>query len=326
MSASAANRYVRQMALPDVGAEGQARIRAASVLVVGAGGLGCAVLPYLCAAGIGRLVIVDHDRVEEANLHRQPLYRTLDLGRFKVAAARDALRALNPDVDVTALRERLTPANAPALIAAVDLVIDAADMFAVTYTLSDECARVRRPLVSASVLGLSGYAGVFCRDAPSYRAVFPDIPARAGSCATAGVLGTAVGVMGTLQAHLTLSRVLGLEPAVAGRLVTFDFRTLRMGGFSFASAREPTEHFARFIASEDVTAADLTVDLRGIDEAPTPAFASSLRIAVDDIERIGARPSQRIVLCCRSGVRAWRAATTLRARGFDNLALIALGD
>jgi len=326
MSASAANRYARQMVLPEIGAEGQARIRAASVLVIGAGGLGCAVLPYLCAAGIGRLVIVDHDRVEEANLHRQPLYRTADIGRFKVEATGDALRALNPDVDVRALRERLTPANAPALIAAADVVIDAADMFAVTYTLSDECARVKKPLITASVLGLSGYAGVFCRDAPSYRAVFPDIPAQVGSCASTGVLGTAVGVMGTLQAHLALSFILGLEPAVAGRLVTLDFRTLRIGGFSFAAASEPAEHVPKFIASEDVTAADLTVDLRGVDEAPTPAFASSLRLAVDDIERIAARPAQRVVLCCRSGVRAWRAATKLRGRGLENIALIALGD
>jgi molybdopterin/thiamine biosynthesis adenylyltransferase/rhodanese-related sulfurtransferase len=326
MITSISSRYARQMTLPEVGAEGQARIREASVLVIGAGGLGCAVLPYLCAAGVGRLMIVDHDRVEEANLHRQPLYRTADLGRFKADAAHDALRALNPDVEVTARRERLTPANAAALIDAVDIVIDAADLFAVTYTLSDECARVRKPLISASVLGLSGYAGVFCRGAPSYRAVFPDMPAHAGSCATAGVLGTAVGVIGMLQAHLALSWVLSLEPSVAGRLVTFDFRTLRIGGFSFAAAREPSEPAPRFIASEDVSPADITVDLRSAGEAPTPAFASSLRMAADDVEQIAAHPEQRIVLCCRSGIRAWRAATKLRARGFNNLALIALGD
>jgi molybdopterin/thiamine biosynthesis adenylyltransferase len=328
MNATPIDRYARQTMLPDIGSQGQARIATANVLVIGAGGLGCAVLQYLCAAGIGRLTIVDHDRVEEGNLHRQPLYRMSDIGKSKVEAARDALTALNPEVEVRPHRERLTPANAPALVAEADLIIDAADSFAVTYTLSDVCTQRYKSLVSASVLGLSGYAGVFCGDVPSYRAVFPDIPAQIGSCATAGVLGTAVGVMGTLQAHLALSMVLGLEPTAAGRLITFDFRTLRSGGFSFASAREPAAPAPPFIASSQVTAGDLTVDLRGVDEAPVPAFPSSLRIAPDSVDQLAdtAAPSQRVVLCCRSGIRAWRAATKLRARGVTNLALIALGD
>jgi molybdopterin/thiamine biosynthesis adenylyltransferase/rhodanese-related sulfurtransferase len=328
MNATAINRYARQTMLPDIGPQGQARIAAANVLVIGAGGLGCAVLQYLCAAGIGRLAIVDHDRVEETNLHRQPLYRMTDIGRPKAEAARDALIALNPEVDVHPTCERLTPANASALVAQVDIVVDAADSFAVTYTLSDACMSAGKSLVSASVLGLSGYAGVFCRNAPSYRAIFPDIPAQVGSCATAGVLGTAVGVIGTLQAHLTLSMVLGLTPTAAGRLITFDFRTLRIGGFSFAEAREPAHTTPHFIAPSQVSADDVTVDLRGVDEAPVPAFPSSLRISPDSADQLAAiaTPSKRLVLCCRSGIRAWRVATTLRARGITNLALIALGD
>jgi sulfur-carrier protein adenylyltransferase/sulfurtransferase len=328
MNASGIDRYVRQTMLPEVGSEGQGRIAAANVLAIGAGGLGCAVLQYLCAAGIGRLVIVDHDRVEEGNLHRQPLYRMSDIARPKAEAARDALIALNPEVDVQAHCERLTPANSSKLVATADIVVDAADSFAVTYTLSDACMRAGKSLVSASVLGLSGYAGVFCGDSPSYRAVFPDIPAQVGSCATTGVLGTAVGVMGTVQAHLTLSMVLALTPTAAGRLITCDFRTLRMGGFSFASAREPLEAVPHFIARSHVTAADVTVDLRGIDEAPVPAFPASLRITPDDVDQLAgaAVPHGRIVLCCRSGIRAWRAATKLRSRGVTNLALIALGD
>jgi molybdopterin/thiamine biosynthesis adenylyltransferase/rhodanese-related sulfurtransferase len=323
MNGTAIDRYARQTMLAELGTAGQARIASANVLVVGAGGLGCAVLQYLCAAGVGRLVVVDHDGVEEGNLHRQPLYRMTDIGRRKADAAREALMALNPDVSVRPVCERLTPANAPALIDNADVVVDAADSFAVTYTLSDACMRAHKPLISASVLGLSGYTGVFCGDSPSYRAVFPDIPAQVGSCATAGVLGTAVGVMGTMQAHLTLSILLGLTPPA--RLITFDFRTLRIGGFSFAGAREPAEGGPHFIAASQVTSGDLTVDLRGVDEAPVPAFPSSLRIASDAIDQI-ADPSRRIVLCCRSGIRAWRAATRLRARGVTNLALIALGD
>jgi sulfur-carrier protein adenylyltransferase/sulfurtransferase len=319
------DRYARQLALPEVGLEGQQRLERATVLVVGAGGLGCAVLPYLCAAGVGRLIVVDHDVVDESNLHRQPLYRMDDVGQRKAEVAWATLASLNPDVAVKAVSERLTPANAPALVDAADVIVDAADSFAVTYILSDECARARKPLVSASVIGLSGYAGVFCGSAPSYRAVFPDLPAQAGTCATSGVLGTAVGVMGTLQAQMVLSLLLELQPSVAGRMTTVDFRTLRFSAFSFASAREDGEGF-RFVARNDVTLSDVTVELRGEREAPVPAFESSVRLAPDDIESLHVEPDKRIVLCCRTGLRAWRAAARLRAAGHHQVALFAAGD
>jgi sulfur-carrier protein adenylyltransferase/sulfurtransferase len=155
-------RYGRQSVLPEVGAAGQARLRDSSVLVVGAGGLGCAVLAYLCAAGVGRLRIIDPDRVEESNLHRQPLYRMSDCGAPKAVAAAAALNALNPEVLSEPLIARVTPANAAQWVSSCDVVVDAADSLALTYVLSDECLRTSRPLVSASVLGLSGYVGVFC--------------------------------------------------------------------------------------------------------------------------------------------------------------------
>jgi molybdopterin/thiamine biosynthesis adenylyltransferase/rhodanese-related sulfurtransferase len=322
------DRYARQMVLPEVGAQGQARLGAGGVLIAGAGGLGCAVLQYLCAAGVGRLVIVDHDRVDESNLHRQPIYRMSDLGEPKARAAAAAMRQLNPAVTVDDAVERLTPANAAEWVSRVDVVIDAADSLALTYILSDECLRQRKPLVSASVLGLSGYVGAFCGGAPSYRAVFPEMPRQAGSCAQSGVLGTAVGVMGTLQAHLTLAILLELTPTVLGRLVSVDFRSLRFSGFSFGSAREPPGPALRFIAPEEVRAADLVIDLRSLSEAPVSPFQRALRIGVDEVERAGLpqASASRVVLCCRSGIRAWRAAQALRRAGHADLALIALGD
>ena len=322
------DRYVRQMVLPEVGAQGQALLAAASVLVAGAGGLGCPVLQYLCAAGVGRLLIVDHDRVDESNLHRQPLFRMSDLGAPKARAAAAALRLLNPQVSAEAAVERLTPANAAAWVSRADVIVDAADSLALAYILSDECLRQGRPLVSASVLGLSGYVGAFCGGAPSYRAVFPEMPRQAGSCAQSGVLGTAVGVMGTLQAHLTLAILLKLTPAVLGQLVSVDFRTLRFSGFSFASAREPAGPVLRFIAPEEVRAADLVVDLRSLTEAPVSPFPGALRIGVEEVEGAGLPDAlaARVVLCCRSGIRAWRAAQFLRRTGHADLALIALGD
>jgi hypothetical protein len=147
-------RYARQMVLPEVGAAGQARLAAASVVVVGAGGLGCPVLQYLAGAGVGRLTIVDHDRVEETNLHRQPLYAMADIGKLKAEAAAAALRRFNPGIAVDAVAERLTPQNATALAAGADLLVDAADSFAATYVLSDACLAAAKPLVSASVIGL----------------------------------------------------------------------------------------------------------------------------------------------------------------------------
>jgi sulfur-carrier protein adenylyltransferase/sulfurtransferase len=322
------DRYARQMVLPEVGDQGQRRLAAATVLVAGAGGLGCAVLQYLCAAGVGRLIIVDHDRVDESNLHRQPLYRMSDLGEPKARAAAAAMRQLNPAVTVEGVVERLTPANAAQWVSRVDVVIDAADSLALTYILSDECLSQRKPLVSASVLGLSGYVAAFCGGAPSYRAVFPEMPPQAGSCAQSGVLGTAVGVMGTLQAHLTLAILLELTPTVLGQLVSVDFRTLRFSGFSFAAAREPTAPALRFIAPEEVRQADLVVDLRSLTEAPVSPFRGALRLGVEEIETAGLADTSaaRVVLCCRSGIRAWRAAQALRRAGRAELALIALGD
>lgn len=323
------DRYSRQTILPEIGAAGQARLRNASVLVIGAGGLGSAVLQYLCAAGVGRLIIVDHDRVEESNLHRQPIYRMSDIGSLKAEASRAALQATNPEIRIEALCDRLTPTNAARLVASADLVVDAADSFAVTYVVSDECLRVGKPLISSSVLRLSGYVGAFCGGAPSYRAVFPDMPRQAGSCATAGVLGTAVGVMGTLQAHMVLSLLLGLEPNVLGQLVTIDFKTFRFGGFSFSSAREPTEAAVPFIAVDQLDSADVVIDLRSLTETPISPIASALRIEVDGVEGEAGKalpPAPRIVLCCRTGVRAWRAARALQQRGHANLALIAFGE
>ena len=322
------DRYARQSVLHEVGAAGQARLGAASVLVVGAGGLGCAVLQYLAAAGVGRLVIVDHDRVEESNLHRQPLYRMSDLGQLKAQAAQAALRELNPDVSLEAVSARLTSLNAAQLVGTAQVVVDAADSFAASYLLSDACQRAGKPLVSASVLGLAGFVGAFCGGAPSYRALFPELPRSAGSCAESGVLGTAVGVMGTLQAHLTLALLLEWQPSVLGRLISIDFRTLHLGGFSFAAATEPPGVPLTFIAPSEVDAADVVIDVRSLAEAPVSPFRGALRLGVDSIEKAERRfPHQaRIVLCCRTGVRAWRAARALQSQGHANVALIALGE
>jgi len=176
------------------------------------------------------------------------------------------------------------------------------------------------------VIGMTGYAGAFCGGGPSYRAVFPDVSVEGGTCATVGVLGTAVAVLGGLQAHLALHLLLGLEPTVLGRVITFDARRLAFGGFGFADSPEP-ERFVPFIAPASVTADDLVVDLRSLEEAPQSPFAGARRLDVDGVAALLAEPpsSRRIVLCCRSGQRSLAAADRLREGGLDNLALVALG-
>ncbi|GAA0255236.1 HesA/MoeB/ThiF family protein [Rhodanobacter caeni] len=322
-------RYARQVALPEIGAAGQARLAAAHVLVIGAGGLGCPVLQYLAGAGIGRITVIDHDRVEESNLHRQPLYAMGDVGSFKAQAARAAVLRLNPAIAVEALPQRLTPANAATLVVGADIVVDAADSLAVTYTVSDACLQHHTPLISASAVGLSGYVGGFCGGAPSYRAVFPDMPTRAASCSSAGVLGSVVGIIGSLQAQCVLQLLLGIAPSPLGRLLRFDAGRLAFGGFEFHGASEPEGDALRFIDAGDVVPDDLVIDLRSLDEAPVSPLATALRFTAEQIDAfIATHPpaGRRVVLCCHSGVRAWRSARQLQSRGYARLALIALAE
>ncbi len=321
-------RYARQIVLPEVGETGQAKLTSSSVLVIGAGGLGCPVLQYLAAAGVGRITIVDHDRVDESNLHRQPIYRATDIGQLKVEVAKRALEALNPSVIVDALAISLGPAAATDLVRGADVIVDAADSIAVTYILSDACQATGKPLVSASCVGLKGYVGAFCAGAPSYRSVFPDIPQNLGNCATLGVLGSGVGVLGGLQAQMVLALILGLDPSPLGQVVSVDLQKLEFGGFSFLDAPEPSGFAPPFIAPSDINPDDTVFELRSLDEVSVSPFPQARRATVDTIvERSrDVAGSSRIVLCCRSGLRALRAASLLRDQGHQKLALIAMGD
>jgi molybdopterin/thiamine biosynthesis adenylyltransferase/rhodanese-related sulfurtransferase len=318
-------RYARQTLLPDVGSAGQARLAATNLLLVGAGGLGSPLLHYLVGAGVGRVTVIDHDVVAESNLHRQPLYGMADLGHHKAVAAKRVAARLNPEISVMAIAERLRPGNAAALIREHDIAIDAADSLAVTYIMSDECSRLDRALVSASVVGWSGYVGAFCGGAPSYRAVFPDMPRRAVTCETAGVLGPAVGVLGSLQAQVVMSLILRLQPSPLGRLTSIDFKSLRFGGFSFHGAPEP-DVVLPFIDASDINSDDRVIDLRSAQEAPVCARSTALRIGIEEIAALThLDDGHRTVLCCRSGLRAWHAAKHLQALGLTRLALHAAG-
>ena len=229
-SAAAGHDYSRQIALPEVGAAGQARLAAASVLVVGAGGLGVPVLQYLAAAGIGRIGIVDGDVVEESNLHRQPLYGWADVGRPKAAVAAERLRALNRDVRVEAFEVHASAGNVDELVAHHDLVVECTDNFRAKFLVNDAVVRALKPAVFASVHQYEGQVQAY-RPLPHWpclRCLWPEAPrdGLVGNCAQAGVLGPVPATLGALQAMQALKRLLGLDAGETPALVTVDLLTL----------------------------------------------------------------------------------------------------
>jgi molybdopterin/thiamine biosynthesis adenylyltransferase len=315
-------RYQRQEILPEIGTAGQARIASTRVLVIGAGGLAASALPLLAAAGVGRLTIVDGDRVEQSNLHRQTLFTEGDQGRPKADVAAERCRLLNREVTVVPWRRDLTPGNAERLVEAEDIVLDCADSYAVSYTLSDICAMQRVPLISASVLGVSGYVGGFCGMAPSLRAVFPDAPENAANCATAGVMGPVVAMLGAAQAQMALASILQLKPSPMGQVLRIDMGTYRTSSFRFDNAPEPASHFP-FVALDEIGAEDRVVDLRPTTETPKPITDRATRILPEDIATKLAPEDRRLVLCCASGLRAWRVADAIQNTWPGEIVLLA---
>lgn len=315
-------RYQRQMQLPEVGRAGQEKLMQAHILVVGAGGLGAPLLLCLTGAGVGRLTIIDPDRVEESNLHRQPLFDMTDVGALKAVRARAQLLARNPYICVDAQAETLSPDNAAKLVADADIVVDAADSFAVSYILSDHCFKQCKPLISASVLGQAGYVGGFCGGAPSLRAIFPDLPTHAANCATAGVMGSVVGMIGAMQAQMVLALLLEQSPHPLGQMVRMDARNFSFSRFGFLDAVEPDIAWP-FLGRDGVQPNDVVVDLRDEADAPEPVIAEAKRGPIEAIARAGIAKDQRVVLACQTGVRAWRAAKHLQGLGHEHLALMA---
>ncbi|HET8818727.1 MAG TPA: molybdopterin-synthase adenylyltransferase MoeB, partial [Xanthomonadaceae bacterium] len=228
------DRYSRHLRLPNVGLDGQRRLESASVLVLGAGGLGSPAAFYLAAAGVGHLRLVDDDIVDRSNLQRQILHAEARIGVPKVESAAVALSALNPRTRVEGIRERATAANIERLLEGVDVVVDGADNFAVRYLLNDACVQLGKPLVYGTVHRFEGQASVFDAGrqrghAPCYRCLFPEPPPpeAAPNCAEAGVLGVLPGVVGLLQATEAIKLLLGIGEPLRGRLLHFDALSMR---------------------------------------------------------------------------------------------------
>ena len=346
-------RYGRHLAMPEVGLVGQGRLKGASVLLVGLGGLGSPAALYLAAAGVGRIGLIDPDRVDETNLHRQILFGTETIGRLKVEAARERLASVNPHVDLVLYPTRLSSANALELVGEYDLILDGSDNFPTRYLVNDACVLSGKPNVHGAIFRFEGQISVFdARRGPCYRCVFPEPPPPdlAFSCADAGVLGVLPGIVGSMQALEAIKLILGRGDPLVGRLALLDTLAFTIGEIRLRKdpacpvcGENPT--IDRLIDYEEFCSADRggareripSIDvlaLRDRLETDAPPLLLDvrepfeIRIArIRDPEAIplgrlessleGLDRSREIVVSCHTGIRSVHAVRLLREAGFS---------
>ncbi len=343
-------RYSRQLILGEVGVTGQRSLAAARVLVIGAGGLGSPVLLYLAAAGVGTIGVVDFDRVEKSNLHRQVIHSDADIGRPKVDSAADAVAALNPTITVHRHALRLTADTIDELLADYDLVLDGADNFPTRYLVNDACVAAGKPLVWGSVLGFAAQVAVFWDAAPGdegvqLRDVFPEPPAAGTvpSCAEAGVVGALCAQAGSVMAMEAIKLITGIGRPLLGRVLVIDALAGRWDQVEIRrSSRRPTAPAPVPVpAPPDAcgSAVSTTVslpeagtmfllDVRGPDEFAAQRVPGSVNIPLPDLLEgalDGVPNDEPILVICRSGQRAEVAAASLDARGYRDVRVLAGG-
>lgn len=352
-------RYRRHLTLPELGLAGQQRLLEGSVLLIGAGGLGCPAALYLAAAGVGRIGLLDDDVVSASNLQRQILYATADLGRRKVDVARERLLALNPDVRVDVFATRLDSSNALDVFADYDVVVDGTDNFPTRYLTNDACVLLGKPNVYGSIFRFEGQASVFdARHGPCYRCLYPEPPPPGAvpSCAEGGVLGILPGTIAMVQATETLKLLTGIGRSLRGRLLHYDalemsFREFRLQkdpacpicgekpeidhlidyeGFCGMPAREgdvpsevPVCSAAELARRREAGEELCLVDVRDADELAIARIEGARWIPLPELEaRIGellAERPKRIVVHCHHGGRSEKAARLLLGRGFPRV-------
>lgn len=344
LSPSERARYSRHLILPELGEAGQLRLKNGSVLVVGAGGLGSPAAIYLAAAGVGRIGLVDFDRVDATNLHRQVLYGTSDVGRPKLEAATARLHDLNPEIAIETHETVLTSGNALAILAGYDVIVDGTDNFATRYLVNDACVLLRKPNVHGSIFRFEGQVSVFDeKNGPCYRCLYPTPPPPhlVPSCAEAGVLGVLPGVIGTIQAAEAIKLVAGIGDTLTGRLLLFDalgmtFREMKLR--KNCSAHDPVtelidyEGFCDPMHKSNITPKQLSeqltnggqvvlVDVRETYEWDTGHIEGALHIPMQQIpKRLAEIPRDRdLVTICRSGSRSAHAQHYLLSQGFTHV-------
>jgi molybdopterin/thiamine biosynthesis adenylyltransferase/rhodanese-related sulfurtransferase len=331
--------YQRQISLPELGPEGQQKLRNARVLVIGAGGLGCPALTYLAAAGVGTIGIIDFDRVEISNLHRQILFTVADVGRLKAEVAAERLRLLNPHSQFIAYTEGLSRENALSIGTDYDLVVDGSDNFPTRYLVNDACVLLNKPLVFGSIYKFEGQVSVFNYEGgPTYRCLYPTPPGagEVPNCAEVGVLGVLPGIIGSLQAVEALKIITGLGEVLSGKILLYDALRASFQTFHFA-AQPASRNFTVLQEDYGTTCAIVPEDLEEIEwdalelllqQSTPPTFIDvrepeefarfnvggvnwPLKTLSRHIAELHSHTD--VILCCQSGIRSRKAYDLLSA-------------
>lgn len=344
------HRYSRHLLLDKVGEIGQEKLKVAKVLVIGAGGLGCPVLQYLVAAGVGTIGIIDFDKVDETNLQRQVLFSVNDVGTNKALAAKNRLEQLNQFVQFNVYQEKLTTKNALDLFNQYDIIVDGTDNFSTRYLVNDACVKTNKPLVYGAIYKFEGQVSVFnYKNGPTYRCLFPEAP-EAGSvpsCSEIGVIGVLPGLIGTQQANEVIKIILGIGEPLSGKLVMYD--ALKGSQFTVDIKRNEEQiniahqidfdlydydYFCGIKKEEnmnEISAQELkellgkediqVIDVREPYETPKvealKALNIPLQIIPNNMDKIA--KDKKVVVHCQHGVRSRHAIDFLQQNGFDNL-------
>ncbi|WET02003.1 HesA/MoeB/ThiF family protein [Flavobacterium sp. YJ01] len=339
-------RYNRQIILPEIGEEGQYKLSKSKVLVIGAGGLGAAILPYLAAAGVGEIGIIDHDTIEISNLHRQVIYRTSAVGKSKAEQAKIMISELNPDIKVTAFTEKLSGKNAIALFEKYDIIVDATDSISIKYLINDACLLTNKPMVYGSIFRFQGQVSVFnYQNGPTYRCLYPDENQNLLNCEDAGVIGITVGIIGMFQANEVIKIILEIGEVLNGKILIYNILNNEQQKYDFektSNLQIISEDFERKYNSDENQAQEINfdsvldeiendevlfLDVRNRDESPKISLKNQIQIPLmhleKEIEKLN--KNQTIYIFCQSGIRSKIAIEVLQKNKFKNVKSIAGG-
>lgn len=333
-------RYNRQIILPEIGEAGQDKLSKAKVLVIGAGGLGASILPYLAAAGVGEIGIVDDDVIEISNLHRQVIYKSSAVGKYKAKEAKAMIAELNPLVKVNAITEKLSGKNAISLFENYDIIVDATDNIAIKYLINDACLITNNPMVYGSVFRFQGQVSVFnYQNGPTYRCLYPDENTQSANCEDAGVIGITVGIIGQLQANEVIKMILEIGNVLSGKIVVYSILNNEQQKYDFDksdvqlmtkeifdkkySKEEYKVEEVKFEAVlDEINIAEiLFLDVRNSDELPKISLINQIRIPLMNLENEMEKldKNQTIYVFCQSGIRSKIAAELLQKHQFKNV-------
>lgn len=337
-------RYNRQILLPEIGIEGQNKLQNAKVLIVGVGGLGSAVLPYLVASGIGEIGIIDEDTVEISNLQRQVIYNTDALGSSKVFEAKKMALSLNPLVKINAIAEKLNPENALFLFEQYDIIVDGTDNLFTKYLIDDACAVCHKPFVYGAVFKFEGQVSVFnFQDGPTYRCVFPNEKNDVTNCNESGVLGVSVGIIGMLQANEVLKIILKIGQVLSSKLLVYNILNNEQQLFHISNSKTKAINQAFFdnkykINKELEIKAEIAftkksnsniiwLDVRNFKEEPKIAVEYYLQIPLSTLEANLhlLDVEKEIFVFCQSGIRSKLAVDILKKYQFKKVKSINSG-